>query len=56
MLLLIFLLGGGGGRGGAYTRVIWGKRPARFWAQVHVQNEGVYTHASTVYLVSNNSE
>ena len=45
--LLIFLMGGG-----AYTRVIWGKRPPPppgFWAQVHVQNEGAYTRASTVY-------
>ena len=24
------------GGGGAYTRVIWGKRPPRFWAQVQI--------------------
>ena len=36
--------------GGAYTWVIWGKRPPGFWAQVHVQNEGTHTCAGTVYI------
>lgn len=47
VVLVIFLLRGAGE---AYSRMIWGKRPPRFWDQVHVQDEGMYTCTSTVYI------